>query len=175
MDASTLAGIDALAAQGRTVIAAGEEDVTALVKEAIESRRSVSFYLTPAQANAVKEWYWTPERVASRGLQEVPGEEAERIRSELGVNIGDFRFAPGHCACGHVYGAFDFFQQGVREHGAEAINAIFALENARLLQVNPSFTPVCPSCDRTMPRDGDSCIEYEGDTYGGCSFCAPPR
>lgn len=173
MDTSLLSGIDAIAARGKVVVAADDGTVVALVKAVIESGGSASFYLTRAQADAVKEWYWTPERVASTGLAEVPDEEIARIREELGIErLTGFRFAPLPCGCGHRYGALDFLRQGVREHGPDVVKAIFALENSKLFQVNPSFTPRCPACEEVIPRSGDDGITYESPDYGGCSCCA---
>ncbi|MGW0802356.1 hypothetical protein [Nonomuraea sp. NPDC002799] len=173
MDASLLAEIDAMAAYGKIVVSADDENVIALIKDAIENDRSVAFYLTRAQANAITEWYWTPDRVREKGLQEVPGEELERIRSELGIEgITSFRFAPISCACGHDYGAFDFLQQGAREHGLDAVNAIFALKNTKLFQVNPPIVPICPECESAIASSPDDGITYESPDYGGCSCCA---
>ncbi|MCD0451766.1 hypothetical protein LO762_21585 [Actinocorallia sp. API 0066] len=172
MDVSVLAEIDALAARGKIVIAADDDTVLSLVKEAIETEKSVSFYLTPEQAKAVRAWYWTSARIKARGLAKVSDEELEKIYSELGIaDLGTFRFTPTVCPCGHTYGAFEFFQQGINEHGVDTVNAVLSAKNTKLFQVNPRFTPLCPSCGQKPLRD-DGGIEYEGDTYGGCSCCA---
>jgi hypothetical protein len=84
--------------------------------------------------------------------------------------IDHFRYSPFRCECGRTYGAFEFFQQGVREHGLEAVNAVFSLENSTFFQVNLSFVPICPDCGRAqdlnMSMNGGG--EYDCDEYGGC-------
>jgi hypothetical protein len=174
MNASPLADIDNMVTHGKAVIAADDDNVIAIVKEAIESDKSASFYLNRAQADAIRDWYWTPDRVRTRGLREVSSEEIERIESELGIdNLESFRITPALCECGHQYGAFEFLQQGIREHGLETVKAIFASENLKLIHVNASLAHVCPACNRkVLKNQRDGGIEYEGPTYGGCSCCA---
>jgi hypothetical protein len=71
--------------------------------------------------------------------------------SELGIdNIDSLLCNPQECDCGQTYGAFGFLQQGIREHGEEAIRSFFALEKTTVLRVNPSQEAVCPSCASRM-------------------------
>jgi hypothetical protein len=169
MESSYLNDVEAVIGQGRAVVAADDGTIVASVKEAIVSGKSASFYLTREQANAVKAWYWTPERVRRSGIRPIADEERKKIENELGVrNISSFRCSRARCGeCDHAYGAFEFLQQGVREHGLDMVNAIFALEGASFLRVNPVFFPVCPNCNQ-MLRDGG--IEYDCDGYGGCCY-----
>src|SRR3984957_19360894 len=82
------------------------------------------------QADAVRAWYWTAERIKSSGIRVISSEEKTKIQSELGIeNIGSFRCSRIQCENGHTYGAFEFLQQGIREHGAESVKAVFALKN----------------------------------------------
>jgi hypothetical protein len=176
MDRSLLADIDTVVGTGKAVVAGGDDAVVSVVKDAIESDESVSFYLTRDQARAVKEWYWTPERVRLTGIEPISDEESERIRSELGIdNITNFRYAPLRCECGHTYGAFDFLQQGIRQHGLDAVTAVFGLKTSTFFQVNPSFVPVCPECGRSLMPRGLMAAGggwYDCDEYGGCCCCA---
>ena len=175
MDRSLLSEIEAIAAAGKAVIVGDDKTIEAIVKDAIENDRTVSFYLTNAQAEAVREWYWKPSWVAYAGLREISAEEAAKIGSKLGLdNLEGFRFAAVQCECGHTYGAFEFLEQGIRAHGLESVKAVFALKDAKFLQVNPSFVPVCPACGRNLKRDPGG-ITYEGKTYAGCSCCAAKR
>lgn len=173
MNESMLTEIDAVAATGKAVLAGGDDGVVEVVKAAILADVSAAFYLTQEQSQAVKDWYWTPERVRSRGLEIVSTEENERIKSELGLDIPGFRFTPKKHECGHLYGAFDFLQQGIKQHGLETVRSVFNLKYASLFQVNPTFQPICPVDEQplslTIELGG---IEYEGPTYGGCSCCA---
>lgn len=168
MESSLLAHIEAVVGSGRAVISADDTAVVSAVQEAIKSGRSASFYLSLTQADAVKAWYWTPERIKNSGIKPISSEERVRIEQELGVeNIVSFRCSRTQCAeCGHLYGGFEFLQQGIREHGLDAVNAIFALKNSSFLRANPAFFAVCPNCNQML---GDG-IEYDCDGYGGCCY-----
>ncbi|BCW70853.1 hypothetical protein [Arthrobacter sp. NicSoilB8] len=180
MNKSVLTEIDAIAATGKAVIADGGDGVVEVVKAAILADVSASFYLTKEQARAVKDWFWTPERIRRTGLREISDEENERIKSELGLKLTGFRFTPVTCECGHVYGAFDFLQQGIKLHGLDAVRSVFALKNATLFQVNPTFKAVCPVDNRPINKQPGKNrikldvwgIEYDCDQYGGCCCCA---
>jgi hypothetical protein len=173
MGDSLLSHVDAVAASGKAVVSADDDTVVALVKKAIESDQSVSFYLTRSQARAIREWYWTPERTRVTGIRPVSPEEDRKIKSELELNVTNFRYAPLECECGHVYGAYDFLAQGIRQHGLEGVKAVFSLTNSTFFQVNPRFVPVCPACERELPmmrQAGGGW--YDCEEYGGCCCCA---
>jgi len=173
MQRSALGTIDEVVGGRKPVLTGEDEEIVALVKRAIEDDRSVSFYLTHEQARAIRDWYWTPERIELTGLQPIPEEEAEKIRTELGVEgITNFRYAPMDCDCGRTYRAFDFLEQGIRTHGLDAVNAVFSLENSTFLQVNPRFPSNCPNCDRELMRNEAGGGWYDCDQYGGCCCCA---
>ncbi|MFB6641900.1 hypothetical protein ACFCYF_32255 [Streptomyces chartreusis] len=167
MDKSLLTHIDAAAGSGKVTISADDSTILGIVKDAIKNGRTASFYLTKSQAEAFKLWYWTPERIKSAGLRVVSDDEKERIKSELGVDVGTFRCSRIECVCGHTYGGFEFLQQGIRQHGPDAVRSVFGLKNSKLLQVNTTLLAICPNCDELLGRG----ITYEGDEYAGCSCC----
>jgi hypothetical protein len=171
MNESLLTHIDAVVGSGRAAITADDYNIVVLVKEAIRSGTPVSFYLSRDQANTVRTWYWTPERVKASGIKVISREEKDRIESELGIeNMESFRSTRIQCEeCGHVYGAFEFLQQGIRLHGADAVKAVFKLENATFLRSNPSLVAVCPNCNSLLQGG----IEYDCDEYAGCSYPDP--
>ncbi|MCX5010275.1 MULTISPECIES: hypothetical protein [unclassified Streptomyces] len=171
MDTSLLAHVEAVVGEGKAVFSADDEAVVAFVQEAIRSGRTASFFLSREQARILRSLHWTPERVKASRLEPVSSEEKSRIESELGLgDIGYFRFADFACKNGHTFSAYDFLKEGIREHGVDAVKAIFELKNAAFLRVNPHFVVTCPDCDQTMAGG----IEYEGDTYPGCSYPDPP-
>lgn len=173
MQETTLQRIDDVVKSGKLVISGDDETIVAIVKSAILNDLSASFYLTRQQADAVKAWYWTPERIKTIGLKPISPEEERRIKTELGIkNIHNFRYAPFKCECGRLYGAFDFFQQGVRQHGLQVVNAVFSLQNSTLFQVNPSFVPTCPDCGRAANMRSSGGGWYDCEGYGGCCCCA---
>ena len=166
---SYLDEIDSVVATGKAVIGSSDQEIVDILKEAIGSGRSASYYLPRDQAEVLREWYWTPERIKITGITQISVEETERIRDDLSVNVTNFRFAPFTCECGSVYGAFDFLQQGIREHGLETVTAIFSLKHSTFFQVNPNFIPVCPSCDRRLSEISKvRGWAYDCDQYGGC-------
>ncbi|EJR61967.1 hypothetical protein IIO_02875 [Bacillus cereus VD115] len=169
---SFLNQIDTLAGMGKAIISANECNVVEIVKETIKSGRSASFYLTHEQAQAVKAWYWTPERIKASKLEPVSSDEMARIKDELDIDIKSFRCSRIQCECGHVYGGFEFLQQGLKEHGGEAVRAVFDLKNSMFLQANPTFIPICPNCNQMMRGPGGDGIEYDCEQYGGCCCCA---
>jgi hypothetical protein len=170
MDSSLMSHIDAITGSGKATISADDSNIVAIVQDAIRSGRSASFYLSSDQAYAVKAWYWTPERIKASGIKVVTSDEKARIESELEIeDIGSFRCTRIQCECGHIYGAFEFLQQGIRKHGADAVKAVFSLRNSTFLRVNPSLIHACPNCTQLLGGG----IEYEGDTYAGCSYQEP--
>ena len=56
-----------------------------MMQEALKAGRSATFYVPPAQAQAVMRWYWTPRRVKEVGMELVSLEERNRIEAELKV------------------------------------------------------------------------------------------
>ncbi|MGZ5474801.1 MAG: hypothetical protein ACXWG4_12665, partial [Thermoanaerobaculia bacterium] len=130
MSDSLLSHVDALAASGKAVLSADDDTIVAIVKETIRSDQTASFYLTRAQAVAVREWYWTPERTRATGIRPISADEDEKIKSELGLDVTNFRYAPIECDCGHSYGAFDFLAQGIQQHGRDAVQEVFSLEKS---------------------------------------------
>jgi hypothetical protein len=170
MDKSFLSHIEVITGSGKATISADDHSVVGIVQDAIRSGRTASFYLSPDQANAVRSWYWTPKRVKASGIKTISSEERTRIESDLGIeNIESFRCTRIQCECGEFYGAFEFLQQGIREHGADAVRAVFRLENSTFLRANPSLVVVCPNCKQLLGGG----IEYDCDKYGGCCYQEP--
>ncbi|HEX4815430.1 MAG TPA: hypothetical protein VFV66_22020 [Nonomuraea sp.] len=178
MNNSALAAIDAFVGDGHNVMSVDDEYLIPIIEKAIESGKSASFYLPQYQADAVNEWYWTPDWVEATGLEEVSREERARIASELGIeDIGPFCSNRIQCGCGQTYGAFEFLQQGIREHGPEVVRGIFGLRNSALLHVNPPHVPVCPNCDRRLEGGGDEVLVAGGHYYGKGKYagCCRPK
>ncbi|MEU6934377.1 MULTISPECIES: hypothetical protein [unclassified Streptomyces] len=147
MKSSSLAEIDALVRDGRIVMSGDDTAVVAAVQDALRAGRSVTFYLSPGQAETFKAWYWSPRRIKDRGMEPVSREERERITSELGVkDIGPAHSNRIDCECGAQYGAFEFIGQGIKEHGKESVDAVLDLEHTYVLRVNPTTPAVCATC-----------------------------
>ncbi|MEE1749222.1 hypothetical protein [Streptomyces sp. JV184] len=162
-----LTSIDGVVGSGNNVISADGPTVISLVKSATKSGLSATFYLPQSQYDAVIDWYWTPERKRRYGLERVSDQEKGRIESDLGVSDAEILYSNRiPCPeCGHVYGAFEFMQQGIRQHGREIAEVALKMNNACVLRVNPHQIPVCPNCDFVMSAEAHYyiCAKY------GCS------
>ncbi|MGW3710108.1 hypothetical protein ACWDN6_08115 [Streptomyces albogriseolus] len=171
MNSSSFAEIDALVRDGRIVMSGDDSSVVAAVQDALKAGRTVTFYLSLGQAEAVKAWYWSPRRIKERGMEPVSREERERITSELRVkDIGPAHSNRIECECGAQYGAFEFIRQGIDEHGKESVDAVLALENAYVLRVNPVTPAVCAACGARISVGH----EYDmASRYGCCRTEAP--
>lgn len=171
MKSSSLAEIDAVVGDGRMVMSGDDSAVVAAVQDALKAGRAVTFYLSLGQAEAFKAWYWSPRRIKDRDMQPVSREERDRITSELGVmDIGPAHSNRIDCECGAQYGAFEFIEQGIKEHGKESVDAALALENAYILRVNPVTPAICAACGARIMVGH----EYDMASRYGCSRTEAP-
>jgi len=111
---SLLSSISAVVNGGKAVVSADNSIVIAMMQEALANGRCATFYVSPAQAQAVMRWYWTPGRIEEIGFEAVSKEERAKIESELGVrDMGPMFSNRIQCTlCPGVYGAFEFMEQG---------------------------------------------------------------
>jgi len=148
---SWLASVEAVVKGGKAVISGDDTAIVAAVQEAIKSARTATFYVSHAQSDMVMAWYFTNERIKRLGLEPVSKEEKARIESELGVKeTGSLYSNRIHCGCGAEYGAFEFIQQGIREHGREMVSSVLALGETSVIRVNPPNSAVCPKCNQRL-------------------------
>lgn len=151
MERALLNSVDSIVGGGNAVISADDSVVVAVMQETRESGRSATFYVSPAQGAAMIALYWTPARIKQLGMEPVTAEEITKIESELAVQDSGFLYSNRiECTCGHTYGAFEFMQQGIREHGRETVEAALTMENTFVMRINPSTTAVCSNCSRTL-------------------------
>lgn len=169
---SVLRPIEAAVHDGKIVVTAESSIVVAMMQEAIKAGRSATFYVTPAQAQAVMRWYWTPSRVKAIGLERVSDEERARIETELGVkDMGPWFSNRIECSCGGVYGGFEFIKQGLEHHGKNWVGAVVALKNTAVLRINPAQDAFCPKCGLILITNHWYAM-YQPDgtmSYGCCS------
>jgi ribosomal protein S27E len=177
---SSLDHVDAVVEGGGCVISGERSFIVSLVQEAVNSGKSATFYVTKPQFEAIMKSYWTPETKKLLKVEEVPLEELQRIESELGIKNPRFVHTNRiKCEkCGSVYGAFEFLQQGISEHGREIVEAALNLANTAVVRVNPSTVPICQSCGDILlivgERPGVSGtvsgpgFYYETTQYGCC-------
>ncbi|MCI0767543.1 hypothetical protein [Bacillus sp. TL12] len=144
-------------------MAAEDGIIIAAVRDAVREGRTATFYLTRDQFKAVDSLYWTPKRIKDWGLEPVSDAEKTRIQSELGIEQANIFYSNRiKCQCGHVYGAFEFMQQGINEHGREAVESVFNLKDTYVMRVNPHQEAICPNCKRREP----TAHAYVCEVYG---------
>ena len=80
---SFLNSIDAVVKGGGAVVSADNSIIVAMMQEALRAGRSATFYVSPAQAQAVLRWFWTPGRRKEWGMEPISKEERAKIESEL--------------------------------------------------------------------------------------------
>jgi RNase P subunit RPR2 len=142
-----LKSIERVVNGGRAVVSADNSIIVAMMQEALKHGRSLTFYIPPAQADALMRWYWTPARVKEIGMETVSKEERAKIESELGFQCPGTWFSNRiQCECGGVYGMFEFMQQGLREHDRDWIKTVMALKNTSVIRINPALDAFCPQC-----------------------------
>jgi hypothetical protein len=173
VDQTPLGRIDAAVAAAGCHLSADRDTILAMVREAVESGRSATFYLPKSFADDVFDWYWTDERARARGLETLTADELERIQQDLGVTLSSTsRSNRIPCPnCGHVYGGYEFIQQGLREHGRETVETAIDLPNTSVVRVNPRAIAVCAECDTALTDSGGH--EYVMDGYGCCKGSGP--
>ncbi|MER7952164.1 hypothetical protein ABTY59_32720 [Streptomyces sp. NPDC096079] len=148
---SLLSPAEALVRGGRAVVSADDGTVVGLVLDTLAKGRTATFYVSPAQAQAVMRLYWTPRRIKEIGYERVSQEERDKIESELDVrDMGPWFSNRVECPCGGVYGAFEFIEQGLRRHGREWVGAVLELQGAAVLRINPVQDAFCPRCDLVL-------------------------
>jgi hypothetical protein len=163
---SSLDHFDAAVEAGGCVISAERSVIVSLVQETTRSGKSATYYVTKPQFDEIMDWCWTPERRKHFNLEVVSAEEQQRIESELGIKGAGFIYSNRITCrnCGSVYGAFEFIQQGIREHGREIVETALNLANAAVVRVNPTAVAVCQECGEQL-TEGHS---YICNVYG-CS------
>jgi hypothetical protein len=169
---SVLSSIEAVVNGGKAVVSADNSVIIAMMQEALKIGRSATFYVSPAQAQAVMRWFWTPGRIREYGMVLVSKEERARIESELGVkDMGPWYSNHIQCSCGGVYGAFEFIKQGLHEHGKDWVGAIFELKKAAVLRINPAQDAFCPQCNVLLMGNHNYGMFFDDGTliYGCCS------
>jgi hypothetical protein len=140
-------GMESLVKGGKGVVTADSSTMISIMLDALRNGRIATFYVSPEQAQAVMRLHWTPGRVREVGMERVSQEEREKIESELGVKDMGTGFSNRiQCSCGGVYGAFEFIEQGLREHGREWVGAVVELKETAVLRINPTQDAFCPKC-----------------------------
>jgi len=138
--------IQTLVHQGKTVISSEDSAIIKWATKMITEGTTATLYLKPTVFEAIRRWYWTPERAEIVGLKPISAEQAARVKSDLNIEVDGYANSLDCPRCGHVYSTYDFIQQGFEEHGEEHVSAAFSLKRAAILQINPVQNTICRNC-----------------------------
>lgn len=144
-----LGGIDALVERGKTVVSGENSAIIDLALNALDEGITATFYLKDTLFTEImRRWYAKSDRAKAANLHPISTEESARIKADFGIEITDGFASRVTCPrCESVYGTYQFIQQGMKEHGEEAVRATFSLKNASVLQSHPRQRIVCQSCN----------------------------
>jgi hypothetical protein len=162
-----LENIQHIVHDGKSVVSGGDAAVINLVMDAIDGNKTMTFYLTPTAFSDVWEQY---RRGRGKDVELVPisHEEADKIKTDFGIEVKGASSVETCPECGADYATYQFIEQGIKEHGREAVKAVFSLENVGVLQVHPRQKISCQHCATALARlptiMGHS---YEYDNFKG--------
>jgi hypothetical protein len=149
--APQLSSIETVVKGGMAVISGDDSAVVRAIQDAVINARTATFYVSHAQSDRIMQWYFTNERIKRLELEPVSKEEKARIEAQLGVKeTGSLYSNRLKCGCGADYGAFEFVQQGIREHGKEMVANVLDLEQTSVIRVNPAIRPICAQCNQRL-------------------------
>ncbi|MEU6038680.1 hypothetical protein ABZ801_25050 [Actinomadura sp. NPDC047616] len=163
MQETEISAIVSLVQQGKTVVSGEASLIVDAVLRATEEHRSATFWVAPEVMNEITSRHWTRERVKAFGLEPVSGEEAGRIKRQFDIDVNGYSNRIECPRCGHIYGMYEFVQQGIEEHGHEFVKGVMSLEGAAVIRVNPVQIPVCPDCRLRIRGEAHA---YMHDAYG---------
>jgi hypothetical protein len=144
--------IESVVKQGKAVISGDDSTIIGTVLRAVDEGTTATFYVSLAQQAEIMRRHCTPDRIKTRGLEPISDEERERIKTDFSIDVDGY-FNHMKCPrCGHEYGMYEFIQQGVAEHGIEAVKSVFTMINTAIVRVNPRQVAVCVKCKTTYRR-----------------------
>ena len=171
--------IQTLVHQGKAVISSEDSALIEWAIKLITEGRTATLYLKPTVFEAIRRWYWTPERIKLVGLKPISVEKAAQVKSDFSIDIDGYANNIDCPRCGHPYSTYEFIQQGFEEHGEEFVRAAFSFKRAAILAINPVQDTICRNCRLHIlstvedgARIGNSyyydyrCVE--GNGYGCC-------
>jgi hypothetical protein len=171
--------IEALVHEGKAVVSSENSAMVEWVTGAIADGRTVTLYLKPAVFEAIRHWYWTPERIELVGLKPLSAEQVAKVKSDFDIVVDGYANSLDCPRCGRPYSTYEFIQQGIEEHGREVVRSTFSLRRAAILQVNPVQNLICRNCRLHIlnsAREGAVRIHYhydywrpQGNAYACCS------
>lgn len=174
--ATDFGAIEALVHQGKTVVSSEDSAMVEWAIKAIGERRTTTLYCKPTVFEAIRRWYWTPQRAKAAGFKPISAEQAAKIKSDFNIKLDGYANSLECPRCGHVYSTYEFIAQGIEEHGEEHVRAAFSLKRTVILQINPVQRAVCRNCRLDIlvaggGGEGTYDYEYRIDLDSGYACC----
>ncbi|MFC5185838.1 hypothetical protein [Actinomadura harenae] len=169
--------IEAIVHQGKAVVSVEDSAIVEWAIKAIVERRTATLYLKPIVFQAIRKWYWTPERVESVGMKPILAEHTEKVKSDFDIEIDGNANTLDCPRCGYCYSTYEFIRQGIEEHGREVVRDTFSLKRVAILQIHPVQNLVCQNCRLHMlmaigdGKSGGYYYDYwcgQGNAYACC-------
>ena len=167
METATFSAIETIVHQGKAVVSSEDSAIIHWAIKTITEGRTATLYLKPTVYEAIRKWYWTPERVEIHRLKPISAEQAATVKSDFNIEVDGYANSLDCPRCGHVYSTYEFIQQGFEEHGEEIVRAVFSLKRVAILQINPMQDTICRNCRLHMivAREGFA-PGYDYEYYG---------
>jgi hypothetical protein len=138
--------IETIVHQGKTVVSSEDSAMVRWATSAIEQGTTTTLYLKPTVFEAIRRWYWTPERAKIVGMKPITAEVAARVKADFGIEVDGYANNLNCPRCKHGYSTYEFIQQGFEQHGKDVVTAAFSLKQAAILQINPVQDIICRNC-----------------------------
>jgi len=167
VETATFSAIETIVHQGKAVVSSEDSAIIHWAIKTITEGRTATLYLKPTVYEAIRKWYWTPERVEIHRLKPISAEQAATVKSDFNIEVDGYANSLDCPRCGHVYSTYEFIQQGFEEHGEEIVRAVFSLKRVAILQINPMQDTICRNCRLHMivAREGFA-PGYDYEYYG---------
>ena len=165
--ATSFSVIETLVHHGKTVVSSEDFAIIEWAKKTIVEGRTATLYLKSTVFEAIRRWYWTPERAEIAGLKPISAEQAAKVKSDFNIEVDGNANSLDCPRCGHVYCTYEFIQQGIEEHGEEVVRATFSLKRAAILQINPVQNTICRNCRLHILLTG---VAGGGGIYGSYDY-----
>jgi hypothetical protein len=138
--------IETLIHQGKTVVSSEDSAIIEWAIQTITEGRTATLYCKPTVFEAIRRWYWTPERAEIVGFKPISAEQSARVKSDFNIEVDGYANTLLCPRCGHVYSTYEFIQQGIEQHGKEHVRAAFSLKRVAIIQINPVQDTICRNC-----------------------------
>ena len=142
---ANFSAIEGVVAQGKSVVSSDDASTIEWALNAIREGRTATLYVSKPVLQEILNRYWTPKRVEFAGLKPISFEQVAKIKSDFNIEMNGYANSLECPRCKHLYSTYEFIQQGIRQHGEEAVRSTFSFKGG-VFQINPHQVPVCQNC-----------------------------